>query len=380
MSNRVLVLVTSSFPIRSDGSEAAGSFVADLAEEMAKFINVRIVAPGYTTMSEQWAERIEVRRYATPLRPLSTLKAWRANDLYWITRVLYGGARTTRAAVTLDVTHVFALWGLPCGEWARRAARARGIGYSVWLLGSDIWSLGRLPILRGMLARVIRRARSAYADGYQLAKDAELIAGVPVHFLPSTRRIDLPDPLPPRDQPPYRLLFLGRWHRNKGIDLLLDALAMQGDDGWRHIEKVEIWGGGPLAPLVRERVAQLRAIGRPIELGGFLNKHEAEAAISRADWVLIPSRIESIPVIFSDAMKLRRPVITTPVGDLPRLVGADGCGILAERVDAMAYRQSLNVMQRTSTWAFAEGISVQATHFDIGKIAANILQTISDQA
>lgn len=374
-----LVVVTSSFPIRNDGSEAAGSFVADLVEELAKQVNVRVVAPGHATEFEDWDNRIEVRRFASPPRSLSTLKAWRPGDLYWIASILHGGLQTTRAAVTDDVTHVLALWGLPCGEWARRAAQARGIRYSVWLLGSDVWSLGRLPIVRGILARVIRQARRAYADGYRLAEDAERIAGVPVGFLPSTRRIDSPGTAPPCDQPPYRLLFLGRWHRNKGVDLLLDALALLDDDNWRCIEKVEIQGGGPLAPLVRKRVTALRAAGHPVELGGFLAKHDAEAAIARADWVLIPSRIESIPVVFSDAMKLGRPVIAMPVGDLPRLVGTDGCGILAGRTDATAYRQALNVMQHTSPRFFAGGISVQATRFDIEKLAANLMEAISDQ-
>lgn len=374
-----LVVVTSSFPIRNDGSEAAGSFVADLVEELAKQIDVRVVAPGQASSSEVWGDRIEVRRFASPPRPLSTLKAWRPSDLYWIARILHGGLQATRAAVTDEVTHVLALWGLPCGEWVRRAAQAHGLRYSVWLLGSDVWSLGHLPVVRGMLARVIRQARHVYADGYRLAEDAECISGTPVGFLPSTRRIDLSGSAPLRDQPPYRLLFLGRWHSNKGVDLLLDALALLDDDDWRCIEKVEIQGGGPLAPLVHKRVTALRAVGRPVELGGFLAKREAEAAIARADWVLIPSRIESIPVIFSDAMKLGRPVIAMPVGDLPRLVGTDGCGILAERTDATAYRHALNVVQRTSPLSFAGGISVQAARFNIGKVAASLLGTIPDQ-
>lgn len=379
-NNGLLVLVTSSFPIRNDGSEAAGSFVTDLVTELAKSIDVRVVAPGRVPRSEQWAERIEVRRYATPPHPLSTLKAWRPNDFYWIARVLHAGAQTTRAAVTRDVTHVFALWGLPCGEWARRAAHARGIDYSVWLLGSDVWSLGRLPIVRGSLAKVIRMARYAYADGYLLAEDAQRISGVPVDFLPSTRRIELAHPPPPRSHPPYRLLFLGRWHKNKGVDLLLDALTLLDDGDWRCIEKVEIQGGGPMAPLVRERVAKLQAAGRPVETGGFLTKREAEAAMVRADWVLIPSRIESIPVIFSDAMKLGRPVITTPVGDLPRLHGAARCGILADRADAVAYRQALHNTQTASPLSFAEGIATQAAHFDLGTITASLLGTVANHA
>ncbi|WP_157598794.1 glycosyltransferase [Rhodanobacter sp. Root561] len=373
MSIPAIVLVTTSFPIANDGSEAAGSFVSDLVEELAKCVLVRVVAPGLSSAIETWAPNIEVFRYAATAKPLSTLKPWHPSDAIEIARVLRLGMSVTREAIKAGPTaHVLALWALPSGEWVRRAAREQGIDYSVWMLGSDVWSLGRVPVLRGMLARVIRKATHAYADGYQLAVDAQRIAGIPVAFLPSTRRVGLCDPLLPRAKPPYRLLFLGRWHPNKGIDLLLEALEMLNGDDWKHIECVEIQGGGPLESLVKERVAALRAANRPIELGGFLAKQEAEAAISRADWVLIPSRIESIPVVFSDAMKLGRPVIASPVGDLPRLFADACCGELAEEASALMFSRAIQKALVTSPRSLDVAVRSQAAHFDLATIAADI--------
>ncbi len=359
-----LVLVTSSFPIDNDGSEAAGSFVSDMAEALAKHLPVRVVAPGVDDRREAWSSNVEVFRYRTPPRALSLLKPWHPGDLRWIARVMRGGLAATRAAVADDTAHVLALWGLPCGEWARRAARERGIGYSAWMLGSDVWSLGRVPVLRGMLARVIRQAEHAYADGYRLAEDAQRIGGVPVAFLPSTRSFGLIDPPMPRAQAPYRLLFLGRWHPNKGVDLLLDALDRLDDDDWRLIERIEFQGGGPLEPLVRKRCADLVARGRPVVAGGFLAKQHAEAAIARCDWILIPSRIESIPIVFSDAMKMRRPVVCTPVGDLPRLI-AEGGGLCADAVEAAGIARALCGALRSSTDDFNAGVAETAKRFDL---------------
>lgn len=370
----VFVLVTTSFPIRDDGSEAAGSFVADLAVALAEHVSVRVVAPGSRSMREQWSDRIEVIRYAAPPVPLSTLKPWRISDLLEIVRVLRAGMAATRAAVADDVSDVLALWGLPSGEWARRATRRRSIRYSVWMLGSDVWSLGRVPVLRGMLARVIRQAQRAFADGYKLAEDAQRIGGVPVRFLPSTRQINLTGVQPPRAEPPYRLLFLGRWHPNKGIDLLLDALALLDASDWRHIKCVEIQGGGPLEALVRERVATLRAQGHPVELGGFLAKSAAEAAIARADWVLIPSRIESIPVVFSDAMKMGRPVIVTPVGDLPRLLAAHPVGACSRDVSSSALLVAIQRCLQRPTLEQSAAIARVAALFSMeGKVIPTIL-------
>lgn len=375
MSGRAIVLVTTSFPNACDGSEAAGSFVSDFAEALAKNVPVRVVAPGSGDVIESWAPGVQVFRYAAPARPLSTLRPWRPKDMLAIARVLRTGQRATERAVAAGAaSHVLALWALPSGEWARRVARRCGIGYSVWMLGSDVWSLGRVPMLRNLLARVIRGADCAWADGYQLAEDARRIAGVSVEFLPSTRRIDLREQQPPRTRPPYRLLFLGRWHPNKGIDLLLDALGRLSDADWERIDVVEIQGGGPLSALVKKRVAALIATGRPLVLGGFLAKKEAEAAIARADWLLIPSRIESIPVVFSDAMKLGRPVIAMPVGDLPLLLQETRCGKLASGVDAGALSHALQDALARSPADFASGVAAQAEKFDLEQVASTCLE------
>lgn len=365
MSFPTLVLVTSSFPIAADGSEAAGSFVADLAVELARHVQVRVVAPGPQSTCERWAERVEIHRFAAPSRPLSTLRLWHPSDLACIARVLRAGQQATDQAAD-GAQHIVALWGLPCGEWARRAAGRLGIGYSVWMLGSDVWSLGRIPLLRGALRRVIQQARHAYADGYQLAADAEKIGRTPVAFLPSTRRIDLSDPAPPRDQPPYRLLFLGRWHHNKGVDLLLDALAMLAEEDWQKIEQIRIEGGGPLHELVHQRVLALQQQGRPVIAGRFLSKPEAETAIVHADCLLIPSRIESIPVVFSDAMKLGRPVVSMPVGDLSQLVGS-GVGVLAKQVSSRAFASAMSTLLQRSPQSFP--LAAMCERFDLARTA-----------
>jgi glycosyltransferase involved in cell wall biosynthesis len=377
MVNRALILVTSSFPIGGDGSEAAGSFVVDLVEELAQHIEVRVVAPGRTTAREQWVEKVTIHRYAAPVQPLSTLKPWRLSDLRWIWRVWWSGMRATREATADASAHVFALWALPCGAWARRAARANGIGYSVWMLGSDVWSLGRLPLMRRMLQTVMRDARHRYADGLQLALDSEAICNLPVEFLPTTRALTTRDPPPTASAPPYRFVFIGRWHRNKGIDLLLDALGLLGDSDWGCIAEVAIYGGGPLRTLVREKAKHLLYAGRPLVIGGFIPKAEAECAIVRADWVLIPSRIESIPVVFSDAMKLSRPVIATPVGDLPQLV-AGGCGIVCTSVDPPAIASAIRIACRDPEDRVVS-LAACAKRFSLHNVARQILQGINGE-
>jgi glycosyltransferase involved in cell wall biosynthesis len=244
------------------------------------------------------------------------------------------------AAADGRVAHVLALWILPSGWAARIVARTLGIRYSVWALGSDIWSLGRLPVVKGVLATIISEAEVAYADGLQLARDAEALSGRHFEFMPSCRALSGDRERPVADAAPYRFLFLGRWHPNKGTDLLFDALDQLDDDDWHRIAEIEVAGGGHLRPLVEQRVRRLTDAGRPLRLTGFLNRAEAERALARADRLLLPSRIESIPVVFSDALAYGIPVVSMPVGDLPGLL-AGGGGWLASRVDGDAFAQAI---------------------------------------
>jgi glycosyltransferase involved in cell wall biosynthesis len=107
-------------------------------------------------------------------------------------------------------------------------------------------------------------------------------------------------------------------------------------------------------------------------LGAFLSKDQAEAAIARADWLLIPSRIESIPVVFSDAMKLGRPVVSMPVGDLPRLVEELHCGVVAQAVSAEDYARALAAAVAVPTERFLPGAEA-AARFDLRAIARTLL-------
>lgn len=377
-----LILITTSFPIKEDGSEAAGSFVADFAQALAKHVRVNVVAPGSVSVREMWSEGVEVFRYASPQKPLSTLKPWNPVDLLSILRVLRSGRRATNeASQSGRAMHIIALWALPSGYWARCVGQKAGIPYSVWTLGSDIWTLGRIPLLRSYLRKVLVDAARCFSDGLQLAEDTRRISGREADFLPSTRHLQVSDARVSKAASPYTLIFLGRWHPNKGVDLLIEALGLLDEDDWQRIESVEIHGGGPLEREVRSGVEHLVAQGRPVIAGGYLDKTAAEAAISRADFMLIPSRIESIPVVFSDAMKLGAPVIAMPTGDLRALIEhAPACGIVADTIDAPAFARALSQVLRQSPAAFVEGTRDRARQFDLPTIAGQLLKQLRREA
>jgi len=374
MNRPSVVVITTSFPILGDGSEAAGGFVFDLVVEMAQHVDVRVVAPGPVAECSILQQGVEIIRFPAPDKALSNIRIWNPLDAVATLRVLQAGDRAVRQALESGaVRHVFALWALPCGWWAWRASRKEGIAYSVWALGSDIWHLGRLPVVRQVLRFVLRNAKRCFADGINLAADVKKISDRKVEFLPSTRKIERRRTELLRNAPPYRLLFLGRWHPNKGIDLLLEALQLLSGQDWSRIESVTICGGGPMCSIVERGTAILKRSGRPVTVRGFIDKAAAESAILEADYLLLPSRVESIPVVFSDAVKLKCPVLATPVGDLPRLYsGQNPPGLIAQDVTPEAYASLLSLALGYCPLSFEEGLSEISGVFDLGSIVRRL--------
>lgn len=366
------LLVTTSYPDESEGAAAAGTFVHDFAHALSTVASVTVVAPGDTARVSQ-EQQVRVRRFTVPRQPLSLLSP--ANPAHWpaIVATLHaGGQAVRRVCAETPVAHIFALWALPSGYWGLQASRRFGVPYSIWALGSDIWTLGKIPLVRGILRRVLRDASNRYADGLALEADVERIGGKPCAFLPSCRALADFRVKILRDRPPYRLAFLGRWHPNKGIDLLAQALGSLGDQDWRRIEAIRIYGGGPLASQLQAQTALLIQAGRPVMVGGYLDRDGARELLNWADYVVIPSRIESIPVIFSDAMQMCCPVIAMPVGDLPQLLAEYRCGVLAPTVTAAGFAQALRRALTAAPTDFAAGLDTAASAFDVTTTAHNL--------
>jgi glycosyltransferase involved in cell wall biosynthesis len=371
-----IALVTTSYPDVSiqPGRDAAGSFVADFAAALAAVCPVTVVAPSYRP-SHATSGNLTVQRFAVPSLPLSLLNPKRPQHWRAIVSTLWAGQHSLRAVCrTQSIDHILALWALPSGYWARRVGRQHGIPYSIWALGSDIWTLGKIPLIRRILQTVLRDSQHCFADGYQLLCDVEAIAGRPCHFLPSLRHLPLTQAKTLRAAPPYRLAYLGRWHPHKGVDLLLESLHQLGPADWQRIEEVRICGGGPLEAEVKQQAAQLRQAGRPVTVAGYLDKAAAAALFTWADYVLLPSRIESIPVVFSDAMQCLCPLVTMPVGDLPRLLQEHPVGILSRSVDAPAYTAALRNALHTAPVAFASQLKQAADAFQVTGAVERLLQ------
>lgn len=367
-----VMLITTSYPENSRGREAAGSFVEDFAQELSQLVDVTVLASGHENRVDVNG-RLGVRRFAVPRLPVSLLRAYNPLDWRAIKTTLLAGWKAAKLAAADDrPDHILALWALPSGWWARAA----NVPYSTWSLGSDIWSLSRIPVVRRVLIDVLQGAENRFADGFELCGDVERLSKRPCSFLPSTRALPALPSTAKAKCPPWKLAFLGRWHPNKGADLLMRSLQHLDDGDWARIEEVRFFGGGPLESEIRAAAEKLVSEHRPVTLGGYLDKREAAELIGWADYLLLPSRVESIPVIFSDAMQVGTPIIATPVGDLPRLQELYGFGVLAEDTTSTAFADAIRTAAKCDVSYVSGGLQRARSAFDLGTIAAQFLQEI----
>jgi len=130
--------------------------------------------------------------------------------------------------------------------------------------------------------------------------------------------------------------FIGRLDQAKGADLLVDAAA-------RLPREKRAWcfylvGDGPERLRLEERIRRLGLDGI-VMLGGL---HENPAAVLRAfDVVVVPSRREAFGIAALESMRMRVPVIVSPVGGLPELVRDGETGTVLPRLDAEAIAQAI---------------------------------------
>ena len=121
----------------------------------------------------------------------------------------------------------------------------------------------------------------------------------------------------------FRLVTAARLHPQKGLDVLLDAVAVLR----RRVPGVRcaVVGEGPLEASLRRQVDELGLAGEVVLTGP---RADVADLLAAADVVVIPSRWESGPLVLFEALALGRPVVSTPVGAAPALLaeGGDGCG------------------------------------------------------
>jgi glycosyltransferase involved in cell wall biosynthesis len=140
------------------------------------------------------------------------------------------------------------------------------------------------------------------------------------------------------------LLCVAALTRNKGHDLLVEALAKAADLTWTCACVGSLDRDPAFADRIRRRVAGHGLAGR-VRLAGPRTGADLDAAYAAADLLVLATRAETYGMVVIEALARGIPVLATAVGGVPEALGRapDGSrpGLLVEPADPAAFAGAL---------------------------------------
>ncbi len=160
-----------------------------------------------------------------------------------------------------------------------------------------------------------------------------------------------------------RLAWAGRLAPGKGLEVLLDALALlvAGEIEGHRVELV-VLGDGPARAALQGRAARLGIGDRIHWLGYVADRPTYLDALASCDLFVFPSPAEGFPKVVLDAMAVGLPVLATPSGQVDALVRARvvtaspfEAASLAGAIGALERNPSFGRVLREHGYAFVVG-------------------------
>lgn len=149
--------------------------------------------------------------------------------------------------------------------------------------------------------------------------------------------------------PEYDLLYVGRLLPVKGVDTVLNSLAiLKNDYGLR--PDLAIGGSGPYEKHLKKMTGELD-LKDQVHFLGYIDNESMPGLYGRAGISIFPSKSkEGVLTTILEAASCRRPIITTKVGGIPEfiknrqngiLVGPEDPGQLANAINTLLENQTL---------------------------------------
>jgi len=232
-----------------------------------------------------------------------------------------------------------------------RCGRNAGVPYIVAPQGSyDPWVLGQRSLVNRLWDRRMELSLLNHAARIQClsVREVEQVKAVgivaPVTILPNgvgdaTRASE-------REKEDARntlgitrdasvILFLGRLHPKKGLDVLIRAFAQLQVPAMHPLLLIAGSDAGSGYAQAMKMLASETGIGDRIRFLGEVKGYEKSLALAAADVFALPSHSEGLPVALLEAMSAGLPVVITDACNLPE-VEKSGAGIvIADGGDAL---------------------------------------------
>jgi glycosyltransferase involved in cell wall biosynthesis len=164
-----------------------------------------------------------------------------------------------------------------------------------------------------------------------------------------------------------KVVFVGRIAEEKRVDLLLEH--------WASVQRqcpgeaeLEIWGSGPLQTTLQRRCAEL-GLSKSVIWRGHVEG--VRSRLPTMDIFVMPSVAEGNSNAILEAMAAGLPIVSTPVGGTPMLVGPQGTQLLFDLKDDSLARTLIRLIRDGQTReAVGAQMSIRvADHFNIQQVA-----------
>lgn len=281
----------------------------------------------------------------TPVRALQVLlfalKLGRQSGLstkkmvaYWAEALLLR-AQTTATGATLVRVH----FGTNGAVVARLARRMGGAPYAIAYHGPDEFDAPERWDIAGTVAEAAFVTAISRFCAAQIMRWSDPADWPRIHQVPCIVDTDLfePTPLPTG---PLRLCTVARIAPQKGLPLLIDALATLADP-----PMLDIVGDGPGRPALEAQVARA-GLGDRVRFLGPQDGAGVRAVLAGASVFILPSFAEGLPVVIMEALAAGRPVIASSIAATGELVDVD-CGWLVAAGDVAGIAAAITAAAAT---------------------------------
>lgn len=192
---------------------------------------------------------------------------------------------------------------------------------------------------------LLARSDAVVTCSQELGKRIERALAVPVRHQVIYNGVDtdkFSDRATPAAPGQRIILHVGKFDRNKGQDVLIDAfsrIAAGHPDTLLHL----VGGSGPQLESLRAQAASLQLAER-VRFSIDIPFAEIPACFGAASVFAFPSRQEAFGLVLLEAGSCALPVVASRVGGIPELIHDGATGLLVEPDDAAALAQALRTL------------------------------------